>query len=921
MKLSTFSKIVIASSSIIITAAVTMTTIFFLNDNGVITLHDDKTHYYQADFYVDDTLVFSEKLPKGAFLEYPYSNMPMKDDDADGTKYQFIGWDLLGNGIVDIVPANIYSNISARAIFTPYTLPDIDLSNIDLYQLLQLLEDLDIDLESFINFFGLDWEDLMELIGVSAFRYTTDYSGIVYFRSESFGNYNSSKFKWNDADFFDTTTLTSGINPLQFSADKMSRVQNSYDFNIIYDKRGKKYPVVNYESFNNQGLQTDSYSLTEPINNEYFSAGFPYYPATSYSLNLLKTTQFSSSNLEVDEQNYREYAYSKYLTIEDKYQTYFSELNKKYGISYQKGDYTCLDYINSFYFTTCTFNYMMKSYPKSKDPIIYFLDEAHEGTSRHFASASTLWFRSLGIPARYCQGYISYSQAGVENTVNALQSHSWCEIYIDGLGWIQFDPSLQCLDRETLLYMFYGIDPDDIEIDEFANKTLEYIEVEPSEDELVFFINDEVKYDKLKVLAYYDDKSSRYVKPTFVKTPSTETEGKKNVLVFYNEGNITKYATYQIEVIIPKIVGIRLYTDNVQRTFYKGNKFNYDGLKVFLVYENKRETYLFHDVLTISEPDLTKLGTHTVTVSYTHEDGVTYTASYEIEVKVDGVIGVELELNKTTYFLNEEFDYESMIISLIYSQGGREPTEFVESQMSIEGFSSKTEGTKKVKLKYINNDGNEIYSNVVIVTVKDKPTATLDISKNLTLDYTGREYTSEDFTQYVKGLRNGDRAEISVNSNGILLNPATYRVTLSVRILDYLGNDVTESEYKEIKNNNFTIRVRITPPQLELSLGYNEIYLIYLESSTGKYYYINEKDERVDIFGRDPTNIYNISYIGLASYDSINIESLSIEAKSSTEGITYDINYDGLEIINNISGQNVKDIYEISTIPLTVIKV
>ena len=135
MKLSTFSKIVIASSSIIITAAVTMTTIFFLNDNGVITLHDDKTHYYQADFYVDDTLVFSEKLPKGAFLEYPYSNMPMKDDDADGTKYQFIGWDLLGNGIVDIVPANIYSNISARAIFTPYTLPDIDLSNIDLYQL------------------------------------------------------------------------------------------------------------------------------------------------------------------------------------------------------------------------------------------------------------------------------------------------------------------------------------------------------------------------------------------------------------------------------------------------------------------------------------------------------------------------------------------------------------------------------------------------------------------------------------------------------------------------------------------------------------------------------------------------------------------------------------------------------------------
>ena len=161
-----FSKFIVASGSLVIAACLTLTTVFVLNDSNVIDLKDDKPHYYDANFYVDDVLVYSEKYLKGDYIAYAFENIPAKDQDADGTMYVFSGWDLFNNGLVDVFPAYAYANINAHALFTPFKVPDIDLSKIDLYQLLQLLEDLDIDLESFINFFGLDLEDLLELLKV-----------------------------------------------------------------------------------------------------------------------------------------------------------------------------------------------------------------------------------------------------------------------------------------------------------------------------------------------------------------------------------------------------------------------------------------------------------------------------------------------------------------------------------------------------------------------------------------------------------------------------------------------------------------------------------------------------------------------------------------------------------------------------------
>lgn len=100
--------------------------------------------------------------------------------------------------------------------------------------------------------------------------------------------------------------------------------------------------------------------------------------------------------------------------------------------------------------------------PESEDFVKYFLETNKKGYCTHFASASILIFRYLGIPARYCEGYVipfmtyanstpltaegssgyydGYNSLG--DDMNAAQvnvpdssAHAWTEIYTDDHGW------------------------------------------------------------------------------------------------------------------------------------------------------------------------------------------------------------------------------------------------------------------------------------------------------------------------------------------------------------------------------------------------------------------------------------------------------------------------------------------------------
>jgi transglutaminase-like putative cysteine protease len=80
---------------------------------------------------------------------------------------------------------------------------------------------------------------------------------------------------------------------------------------------------------------------------------------------------------------------------------------------------------------------------ETRDPIAYFLFERKKGHCEYFASAMTVMLRAVGIPARIANGF----QSGTFNplsklyVIRASDAHSWVEAYIDGQGWLTFDPT------------------------------------------------------------------------------------------------------------------------------------------------------------------------------------------------------------------------------------------------------------------------------------------------------------------------------------------------------------------------------------------------------------------------------------------------------------------------------------------------
>src|SRR5712692_837115 len=78
-----------------------------------------------------------------------------------------------------------------------------------------------------------------------------------------------------------------------------------------------------------------------------------------------------------------------------------------------------------------------------KDPLSYFLFERRAGHCEYFAAAMTVMLRSLGIPARYVNGFLpgEYNDVGEDYIIRASDAHSWVEVYFPEYGWIAFDPT------------------------------------------------------------------------------------------------------------------------------------------------------------------------------------------------------------------------------------------------------------------------------------------------------------------------------------------------------------------------------------------------------------------------------------------------------------------------------------------------
>lgn len=91
-------------------------------------------------------------------------------------------------------------------------------------------------------------------------------------------------------------------------------------------------------------------------------------------------------------------------------------------------------------------NYKYTLSPKNtggSGPLEDFLFYSKEGYCEHFATSLVMLLRASGIHARLVTGFLEGDWNGLGNyfIVRQQDAHSWVEAYIEGTGWVRFDPT------------------------------------------------------------------------------------------------------------------------------------------------------------------------------------------------------------------------------------------------------------------------------------------------------------------------------------------------------------------------------------------------------------------------------------------------------------------------------------------------
>jgi len=85
------------------------------------------------------------------------------------------------------------------------------------------------------------------------------------------------------------------------------------------------------------------------------------------------------------------------------------------------------------------------------------------GVCQDFAHLMIASLRSLGLPARYVSGYLlTEPPPGQPRLVGADASHAWVALYVPEYGWLEFDPTNDCMAGDAHITLAWGRDFADV---------------------------------------------------------------------------------------------------------------------------------------------------------------------------------------------------------------------------------------------------------------------------------------------------------------------------------------------------------------------------------------------------------------------------------------------------------------------------
>jgi transglutaminase-like putative cysteine protease len=89
--------------------------------------------------------------------------------------------------------------------------------------------------------------------------------------------------------------------------------------------------------------------------------------------------------------------------------------------------------------------------------------EKRRGVCQDFSHLQIACMRSLRLPARYVSGYLrTLPPPGRPRLVGADASHAWCSAWSPGAGWVDFDPTNNCVPSDGHVTVAWGRDYSDV---------------------------------------------------------------------------------------------------------------------------------------------------------------------------------------------------------------------------------------------------------------------------------------------------------------------------------------------------------------------------------------------------------------------------------------------------------------------------
>jgi transglutaminase-like putative cysteine protease len=103
------------------------------------------------------------------------------------------------------------------------------------------------------------------------------------------------------------------------------------------------------------------------------------------------------------------------------------------------------------------FAYSRRNEPGTQPPALTL--QLRRGTCRDFALLMMEAVRSLGLAARFVTGYVYVPARDGSERRGGGSTHAWCQVYLPGAGWVEFDPTNGIVGNRDLIRVAVGRDP------------------------------------------------------------------------------------------------------------------------------------------------------------------------------------------------------------------------------------------------------------------------------------------------------------------------------------------------------------------------------------------------------------------------------------------------------------------------------